>query len=97
MACFADLMFKGHRNHPDGTQATTFWPNGRGVSVIKSRYSYGGDAGLYELAVLRGTAAAYDLDYTTPITSDVEGHLTHDDVTRLMGEVAALPLVEGAA
>jgi hypothetical protein len=31
------------------------------------------------------------LVYDTPVTNDVEGHLTPDDVTRLMKQVEALP------
>lgn len=63
--------------------------NGYGASVIISPYSYGGDKGLYELAVFKGGSLCYD----TPITSDVEGYLTPDDVTRLLGQIEALPAV----
>ena len=91
MSAFADLQFETHAAHGSGTRAVKFFPNGYGVSVICTPYSYGGDDGLYELAVLKGDAdAGYALTYDTPVTSDVEGHLTPDDVSRLMAEVAAL-------
>jgi hypothetical protein len=33
-----------------------------------------------------------DLVYDTPVTNNVEGYLTPEDVTRLMKEVSKLPL-----
>lgn len=64
------------------------FPNGRGASVICNDYSYGGDQGLFEVAVLN---AAGQLDYTTPITDDVLGWLTAEDVGVLLQAIAALP------
>lgn len=90
-ASFADLAFNAHPNHGSGEQARMFWPNGYGVSVIRSPYSYGGPAGLYELAVFVGDADSHELTYDTPIADDVEGHLSPDAVSRLMAAVAALP------
>ena len=75
------------------TGASMDFPNGYGVSVIIGPYTYGGDEGLYELAVIHEGS----LCYTTPVTDYVEGHLTPDDVTRLMREVAALPAAEQSA
>lgn len=63
------------------------FPNGYGASVIRGPHSYGGKAGLYELAVLLNG----DLCYTTSITSDVLGWLTATDVGKLINEIAALP------
>ena len=90
MGGFADLDFKPHPNW-DGIQALAFFPNGYGVSVIKSDHSYGGPSGLYELAVLEGDADKSSLTYDTPVTSDVEGHLTPEMVSDLMAQVQALP------
>ena len=47
--------------------------------------------GLYELAVLKGTPGKDALCYTTPITDDVVGHITPDEVTELLGKIEALP------
>jgi hypothetical protein len=88
---FTYLTFQPHPNHPGGVRARVFYPNGYGASVIQSRYSYGGDKGLYELAVLRGTANDCDLCYTTPITDDVEGYLSPEAVSALLVRIAALP------
>jgi len=87
---FSDLVFVP-RGDMAGKQAKAFYPNGYGVSVIQGPYTYGGDAGLYELAVLRGDADDWDLTYSTPITGDVLGHLTPEAVSRVLAEVAALP------
>lgn len=87
MVAFADLKFEETRRHASGVQALHKFANGYGASVIRTPYSYGGEEGLYELAVLRGNS----LDYTTPVTDDVEGCLSEDDVTRLLGEIEALP------
>lgn len=64
------------------------FPNGRGVSIVRHAYSYGGKSGLFEVAVLD---ASGELDYSTPVTGDVLGHLTVDDVLQAMADVAALP------
>lgn len=74
-----------------GTQAKVFFPNGYGASVVRGPYTYGGSKGFYELAVLKGTEAGFDLTYDTPITDDVVGYLTADDVTDLLAKIEALP------
>jgi len=69
--------------------------NGYGASVVKGEHTYGGDEGLWELAVLAfDTEGGFSLCYTTPITSDVEGHLSDDDVEVLLAKVEALPKVD---
>ena len=66
--------------------------NNYGASVVKGEHTYGGDEGLWELAVVVfDTNGDFILDYTTPITSDVEGHLTDDAVEELLAKVEALP------
>lgn len=63
-----------------GTQRIYRYDNNRGASVVKHNYSYGGDAGLYELAVIRFNGGDWKIDYKTRITSDVEGWLTPEQV-----------------
>lgn len=75
--------------HPrlPGTQDIYEFPNGFGASVVRGTFSYGGDEGLYELAVLhRG-----DITYETPITDDVLGYLSDDEVEATLDLIAALP------
>lgn len=53
------------------------------VSVIRSSMSYGGDEGLFELAMLRDGKCVYD----TPITDDVRGWLDEEDVLEVLEDV----------
>ena len=88
------------RDHPagmGGVQRIYKFPNGYGVSVIRFKFSYGMDEGLWELAVLdfvdhKGKVGSYSITYDTPVTSDVEGNLTDDAVDKLLTEIEALPL-----
>ena len=68
------------------------YPNGYGVSIICHEFSYG-----LELAVLKGTEEDAEICYDTPITSDVCGHLTLDQLNEIKEQVKALPpiYVEG--
>jgi hypothetical protein len=85
---FQSLTVRTRRTYGFGAiQAEHTFANGYGVSVVKHKFSYGNEDGLYELAVLhRG-----QLCYTTPITSDVVGGLTLQEAEELADEVAALP------
>jgi hypothetical protein len=65
-------------------------PNGYSASIVKHPFSYGGNEGFWELAVVLHGRLVYD----TPVTSDVEGWLTEDDVLALAREVAALEAVD---
>ena len=70
-----------------GIQYRYRFKNGMGASVIKHKGSYGYAQGRYELAVLDG---AGDIDYTTPITNDVIGHLEWDEVENLLDKIKEL-------
>ena len=85
---FANLEHKPHPNkYQEGTQAKMYFANGYMASVVRGEFTYGGDKGLYELAVFSNG----DLDYTTPITNDVVGHLSENNVTALLQRIAELP------
>jgi len=86
MKTFKDLKFKPHGADPTGTHATMNFPNGYGVSVITGRMFYTDNDRPYELAVLKDDSITYE----TPITNDVEGHLTVSKVTNIMKKVQAL-------
>ena len=79
---FKDLEFNPHPI--GGIFARMMFDNGYGVSVVKTPYSYGGDRGKYELAVLNSQG---EITYETPITDDVLGYLNENDVTHYMEEV----------
>jgi len=105
---FSDLNFEPHINYPDsGIAARYFFPNGYGVSVVRFTSpggfggSYGAEQGLYELAILKryvqkGYGADLDWNweicYDTPITGDVLGHLSEEEVEVLLYEVENLTI-----
>lgn len=70
----------------EGTQWKFRFDNGYGASVIND--GYGREKGLYELAVLGPDG---HLTYETPITDDVLGYLTADEVAEALDKIAALP------
>ncbi len=87
---FEDLTFHEPNEHNYNRQAKVFFPNSYGASVVIGDTTYGGSAGLYELAVLRGDTENWKLCYSTPITSDVEGYLTPAEVTALLQRIEEL-------
>lgn len=87
MKTFNDLEFKPHITM-NGVMSRIIFENGYGASVVRGEYTYGGDKGLYELAVLDSNG---DLTYDTPITDDVIGHLSEDDVTKVLEQIQLLP------
>lgn len=78
----------------DGIQYLFKFKNGYGASVVKNRMSYGHDDDLWELAVLEfedgGKSYNWDITYDTPITEDVEGYLTDEDVRNLLRRIKEL-------
>jgi hypothetical protein len=88
MKTFNDLEFTSAIGGSQfGIRARIIFENGYGASVVKGEYTYGGKDGLYELAVLDKEGK---LTYETPITDDVEGYLSENDVTRLMEQIQNL-------
>ena len=95
-------MKGGNMRKPDVEKTTSTgaeqrifrYKNGYGASVVRGPYTYGGSQGLFELAVIRfigeDTERSYDLAYDTPITNDVVGWLSEDDVQSLLRRVARL-------
>ena len=78
---FKDLEFKKLGDPHNGIQARINFDNGYGASVVSHEFSYGGKSGLYELAVLDKDG---NITYDTPVTNDVIGHLTSENVTETM-------------
>ena len=71
-----------------GSQRIYRFSNGYGASVVRHEHSYGGGQGLFELAVLDSND---ELCYDTPITNDVIGWLTHEQVDELLDKISKLP------
>lgn len=87
MKTFKDLDFKPHPNHLSGVQAVIKFDNGYGASVVCTPYTYGGDRGLYELAVFGKNG---HITYDTPITDDVIGYLKEEEVTKILEQIQLL-------
>jgi hypothetical protein len=89
MKTFEDLEFEQLNDPPYmvGKKSRMQFDNGYGVSVISHTHSYGGRNGLYEVAVLDSDG---NLTYETPVTNDVIGYLTEEDVTDIMKQVQEL-------
>jgi hypothetical protein len=86
MKTFKDLEFK--QDIQRGLNAARImFDNGYGASVVVGPHTYGGEDGLYELAVLDSNG---NLTYETPVTGDVEGYLSEDDVTKLLEQIQKL-------
>ena len=87
MKTFKDIVFKTNPMGADfGITSRTQFDNGYEVSVVKSPYTYGGDKGLYELAIFKDG----EITYATPITDDVIGYLRPEDVTEVMAKIQQL-------
>jgi hypothetical protein len=85
MKTFKDLVFKPH-SVGNGVQAGMDFDNNYGISVVKFRGSYGFKQDLWEVAVMyKG-----ELTYSTPVTCDVLGHQSDEDVTSVMKQIQEL-------
>ena len=87
MKTFKDLEFVPHAAGMGGVMSRIQFENGYGASVVKTDYTYGGDKGLYELAVLDSNGS---LTYATSVTDDVIGYLRPEDVTDVMAKIQQL-------
>jgi len=87
---FKQFKSKKLRN---GIQYVNFYPNGYGVSIIQHEYSYGGNDGLWELAVLIGNYDKWDICYTSGITEDVLGYLSETEVNSICEKVSELKAI----
>lgn len=70
----------------DGAQWIFNFANGYGASVITGGIAYCNEGQPYELAVLKDD----DLCYDTPITDDVIGYLTSNEVYDLLDRIEQL-------
>jgi hypothetical protein len=87
MKTFNDLEFVPHSTGMGGVMSRIQFENGYGASVVCTPYTYGGDKGLYELAVLDSEG---NLTYATSVTDDVIGYLRPEDVTDVMEKIQQL-------
>lgn len=88
----ADLVWEPHFAGMGGEHATVEFPNGYGASVIRGGIFYT-KGGTYELAVLHGGS----LTCETPVTHDVLGYLSENEVDVALAKIEALPPRESEA
>lgn len=80
------------KEEPTQVQKLYRFPNGAGASVVRGEFTYGGEDGLWELAVIKFVGDGYHLIYPQGICSegDVIGWLTDEEVEKWLLEVANL-------
>lgn len=77
-----------------GVQVLHRFENGYGASVVRHFFSYGSEDGLWELAVIKfkpDSEHDFQLVYDTPITKDVIGGLTEEQVAEYLKQIELLP------
>ena len=85
-----ELTFTIHPNEYFGGERTEHtFPNGYTASIITGGNAYTSKHQPYAIAVMRDGR----LDYTTPITDDVLGHLTEQEANDVLAAIEALPSV----
>jgi len=70
-----------------GYQKFVEFDNGYTASVVSNDMSYGGDRGLFEIAILYNDIIVYD----TGLTEDVIGFLDFDGVIQTLDSIRKLP------
>jgi hypothetical protein len=83
---FQDLNFNLHPMGI-GKQCIVQFPNGYSASIVQGLHTYGGPEGLYELAVFDKDG---NITYDTPITNDVLGYLSEEDVEKTLLDIKNL-------
>ena len=79
--------------HLGGERHIVRFPNGYGASVVRNRMSYGDDRGLYEVGVItydRAKPSDWDLTYDTPITDNMLGWQSVEDVAEVLLRISRL-------
>ncbi|EAF4296385.1 hypothetical protein CXR61_08265 [Listeria monocytogenes] len=63
------------------------FPNNYGASVVSGPFTYG-----LELAVIFFSNENWDIDYDTPVTNDVLGHLNKESLKQALEDIYNLPI-----
>ena len=94
---FEDLVFKPHRltlstipDYSNIKHAVLDFDNGYSISVLFGNAFYSNGINTYEAAVLKDGTLCYD----TPITNDVIGYKTKEEITEIMKQIQELPKVK---
>lgn len=86
------LLRQWYDTFDEGIHKIYKFPNKYGASVVKTRFTYGGDQDLWELAVLKfdDKSDKYKLAYDTPITNNVLGYLSDEEVENILEQIKNL-------
>lgn len=92
---FEENLFKRYNDsYFEGIHYIFKFDNGYGASVIKHSGSYGREEDLWELAVIEfyktDSELSYHLCYDTPITDDVIGYLTDQEIRKYLQQIKDL-------
>jgi hypothetical protein len=83
---FQELRFQDH-TLVLRKQCIVQFPNGYGASIVQGEHTYGGKDGLYEIAVFGKDG---HITYSTPITDDVLGYLSEEEVEKTLIDIKNL-------
>jgi hypothetical protein len=83
---FQELKFQDH-TLIGRKQCIVQFPNGYGASIVQGEHTYGGKDGLYEIAVFGKDG---HISYSTPITDDVLGYLSEEEVEKTLTDIKNL-------
>jgi hypothetical protein len=85
-------MIHTEKDLHNGTQVVHKFENNYGASVVRHDFSYGRESGLFEIAVvLFDSDGDWSINYETPITDDVVGHLSQKEVDDILKLIELLP------
>ena len=79
------FMYCKHELEPNNRKTRYYFKNGFGASVVCHENSYGGNDGLFEMALLKGDTIHYIEDSQW---FDVRGYLTLSEVFAHLKEIA---------
>lgn len=83
---FKELNFQPHPMGM-GIQCVAQFSNGYGASIVQGPHTYGGTQGLYEIAIFGKNG---EITYDTPITNDVLGYLSEEEVEKTLTDIKNL-------
>jgi hypothetical protein len=86
MKTFKDLIFKEHGGMFGGIQSNIKFDNGYEIFVAKTKFTYGGSLGLYEIEVIKEDTILSN----PPIMGNIIGHLSESEVTDIMLDLQKL-------
>mgnify|MGYP001456780392 CR=1 FL=1 len=73
-----------------GVQYLAKFENGYGASIVQHNFSFENEKGLWELAVIFFDGDDFEISYNTPITDDVLGWLTEEQVDETLEKIKNL-------